>query len=51
VRQTVSQVSDETNATDRFKYVFFLELFADENGIDFAATLKKRNHGDENPAM
>jgi hypothetical protein len=42
VRQTVSQVSDETNPADCFQRVLFLELFTDQNRIDLSATLEEQ---------
>jgi hypothetical protein len=49
--QTVSEVGDETDAADRFERVFFLEFFANQDGIDLAATFEERNHRDEDAAV
>jgi hypothetical protein len=48
MRQTVGQVRDETDPADCFQGVFFLELFTDQNRIDFTATFEEGDHGDKN---
>ena len=51
MRQAVGEVSDETDAADRLERVFLLEFFANQDGIDFAATFEERDHRGEDSAM
>jgi hypothetical protein len=51
VRQTVSQVGDETDSTDCFERVLFLELFTDQNRIDLSAAFEERDHRDKDATV